>query len=190
MIITINLQGLSSGEYTVNVLYKNPDGVIVALNTFKLVVIVPPTGAPVYPVWTDKTIVTHQSFDQLYTGTEGGAGPHNIFDPGKVANWNNIANVPADVTAITYWGWIGIKGSVGQFGYQIDNNAAVFDGAFTFQTEQGVIDAAAPTGSDTASRMKIVINVEGLEAGVHTVNVLYKNPNGDVVALRTFILVK
>ena len=191
MIITIDLNGLDSGEYTVNVLYKNPDGIIVALNTFTLVVIVPPTGAPVYPVWSaDKAIVTHQSFDQLYTGTTGGAGPHNIFDPGKVANWNGIANISSDVTELSYWGWIGIKGEVGQFGYQIDDNAAIFDDAFTFTTEQAVINAAAPTGSDTASRMKVVINVNGLDEGVHTVNVLYKNPNGDIVALYTFILVK
>ena len=191
MMIVIKTDGLAAGEYTINVLYKNSDGDIVAINTFKLVVVVPPTEASVYKAWNaDKAIVTHQSFDQLYIGTEGGAGSQNFFDPGKAVGWNGIAGIPSDVADITYWGWIGIKGAVGQFGYQIDDGETIFDDMFTFTTEQAVINAAAPTGSDTASRMKVIIHVEGLESGAHNINVLYKNPNDEIVALRTFILVK
>ena len=46
-------------------------------------------------------------------------------------------------------------------------------------------DAAAGTGADTASRMKIMIPTAGL-TGTNTIYILYKNANGVVVLLTTF----
>ena len=138
---------------------------------------------PKYTDWDfDKQIVTHQSFDELFYG----AGRTGIFTPGQSAGWNKIVNYTAEMATLNYWGWIGVKGTLGQFGYQIDANEAIFSAGFAFATEQGVIDAAKPTGADTASRMLIPINLGGLSAGAHTVNVLYKTADGSIVALCVF----
>ena len=75
-------------------------------------------------------------------------------------------------------------GEFGQFGYQIDCDTPVFDAGFAVVAEAGVVNAAA--GADGASRMRIAINTKDLTAGVHTVNALYKNAAGDIVALCTF----
>jgi hypothetical protein len=144
-----------------------------------------PELTPVPPMWSEnKDVITHQSFDQCYKGNAAATnGPENFFTPGKAATWDYVADLTAgDATVITYWGWVGMKGEIGQFGYMIDQGTPVFDNAWTHVTEQGVIDAAKPTGADTASRMKITIDLTGL-TGEHTVHVLYKNANGDMVVL-------
>lgn len=129
-----------------------------------------------------KQIVTHQSFDELYYG----AGRTGIFTPGQAAGWNKIVNYTADMATLNYWGWIGAKGDLGQFGYQIDTNAAIFDDGFAVTADANVVAAAKNTGADNASRMLITINLGGLSAGAHTVNVLYKNADGEIVALCVF----
>ena len=144
-----------------------------------------PELTPVPPMWNaNLDLITHQSFDQLYKGDAAATnGPENIFTPGQAAAWDNVADLTAgDATVLTYWGWVGIKGEVGQFGYMIDQGTPVYNDAWTHATEQPVIDAAKPTGADTASRMKITIDLTGL-TGEHTVHVLYKNANGDMVLL-------
>jgi hypothetical protein len=77
---------------------------------------------------------------------------------------------------------------MGRFGYQIEANEAVYTDSFSIVAEQLVVDAAQSLGATGASRMKIVINVAGLTAGAHTVNVLYKDASGTIVALCTFIV--
>ena len=61
---------------------------------------------------------------------------------------------------------------------------------FTWETEQGVIDAAKPTGCDTASRYWVDIDLSVVEAGEHTVTVVYKNTAGSMVSLNDFKLIK
>ena len=143
-----------------------------------------------YPSWSDRhDVVFHNSFDQLYTGSGNpDMGPENIFTPGQGNDWNGIANIPdLSVTALTAWGWVAVMGEVGQFGYQIDNSAFVFDPAFTHETEYPVIDASQSAGADTGSRYKIVMDISGL-AGLHTVRLVYRNTTGQIVVLKEFVL--
>ncbi len=154
-----------------------------------------PTEAPTepekYPAWdADKSVVTHQSFDQLYTGTgsadEATNGGLDLFAPGKSAEWDFIADLTnSDATILTYWGWVAVKGEVGQFGYMIDDNAPIYNNEWTHATEQPVIDAALANGGDIGSRMKIAIDLSGL-IGEHSVRVLYKNADGAEVTLCLF----
>jgi len=147
-----------------------------------------PELTPVPPMWNaNLDVITHQSFDQLYKGDAAATnGPENIFTPGQSAAWDKVVDLTAgDATVLTYWGWVGIKGEVGQFGYMIDQGTPVYNDVWTHPTEQAVINAALPTGADTASRMKITIDLSGL-TGEHIVHVLYKNANGDLVTLGEF----
>ena len=147
------------------------------------------------PHWTEAPDqVKHQSFDQLYAGT-GNAdnGPENIFTPGASADWDfvvdysDIAYADFTVDTLTYWGWIGFMGEKGQFGYQIDMNAAVYNDEFAFVggDHEGIINAAKGAGADSGHRMKIAISIAGLE-GEHTVRAMYKTADGMEICLNEF----
>ena len=141
------------------------------------------------PMWDiDKSVVTHQSFDELDTYA-GGNKVAGVFAPGASAGWDKIVTLPDfSVDTLRYWGWIGAKGELGQFGYQINGGAAIYDDAWTHATEQPVIDAAATTGADCASRMQIMISLAGLD-GENTIRVLYKTADGIEACLNEFTVI-
>ncbi len=154
-----------------------------------------PTEAPTepekYPAWdADKAVVTHQSFDQLYKGngsaddaTNGGL---NLFTPGQSASWDKIVDLTAgDVTTLTYWGWVGVVGELGQFGYMIDDGDPIYNAEWTFSNPGEDLMPHCPAGTDNASRMKIAIDLTDL-IGEHSVRVLYKNADGVEVTLGLF----
>ncbi len=139
---------------------------------------------PSIPAWDEqKDVITHLSFDELKINDATG-----LFTPGQASTWDKIATLDDTAKTLKFWGWVGIKGEMGLFGYQIDDNDAVYDASFAVTAEQGVVDAAAGTGADIASRMAIFINVEGIFEAGHTVKVLYKNPDGKAVLLSEFTL--
>ncbi len=133
----------------------------------------PEPQEPTPVVWnsSDKTVITHYSFDELHKNTINGA---TIFTPGAFASWDKIANVDTSVSALFVHGWLALNGTIGVYGYQIDDNAPVYNSAFTATTENGVVEAAQSTGAETGVRMGITIDITGL-TGKHTVKVLYKN---------------
>ncbi len=137
------------------------------------------------PVWWDvnKDVVTHQSFDELRINGDGGNG---VFAPGQSAGWDGIANLTEGQTFLSYWGWIGIAtDTVGQFGYAINGGEIIYDDSFAAETGDDVINAAAGTGAQTASRMLIKIDLAGL-GGENTVTVYYKGSDDKVVILNEF----
>ncbi len=132
-----------------------------------------------------RDVVLHQSFDELrINGTYEG-----VFSPGASYGWNKVAHMTVGDTLLQYWGWIAINGEIGQFGYQIDSEPAVFDDRFIFPAERPVLDAAEIFGADNATRMLIDINIAGLSVGRHNVRVYYTNAQGHAVLLNEFSVV-
>ncbi len=175
MAIYIDVSMLEGEGHAVKTLYKTTDGKVVWLCEFTLNMPNPPA------MWdVDNAIVTHQSFDELKINDATG-----IFTPGQAANWDKIATIGKDAETLKYWGWVGVKGDIGLFGYQIDKGEIVYSADFLFAAEQGVIDAAAGTGADNATRMAIFIPVKGLE-GSHRVRIFYKNTADEAVMLNEF----
>jgi hypothetical protein len=113
-----------------------------------------------------------------------------FFYPGESYYWNHIAVIsPDDVPDyLTYWGWIGIFSDVGSFGYQINEDPAVYSEKWVHEAEQEVIDSAASMGVEGV-RMKIAIPIADLEGLNNTVRVLYKDSFGNAVCLTVFTLV-
>ncbi|MBO5042696.1 MAG: hypothetical protein J6D87_07005 [Clostridia bacterium] len=154
-----------------------------------------PTEAPTepekYPAWdVAKDIVTHQSFDQLYKGTGDSNDAHNngldIFPMGQSGSWDKVVDLTAgDANVLTYWGWVGVVGQLGQFGYQIDEKDPVYNAEWTFSNPVEDLKPHCPAGTDNATRMKIAIDLKDLE-NEHTVRVLYKNSDGVEVTLCLF----
>lgn len=184
MKIAIDLAGLND-EHTVRVLYQSADGAEVTLCLFT--VKMPEAPKP----WDElRDVMVHQSFDQLYYGNE--SSDHatnnglNVFAPGGSGTWDKVADLSVGgINCLTYWGWVSVKGEMGTFGYQIDNQTPVFDEGFYFAPEDGLMTHITGTGGDTGSRMKITIDLTDLE-GEHNVVVYYKNPEGRVVIMGEF----
>ncbi len=177
MAIYIDVSMLEGEGHTVKALYKTTDGKVVWLCEFTLNMPAGPTA------WdADKSIVTHQSFDELKINDADG-----VFTPGQAAGWNKIVELDPTCETLKYWGWVGVKGDIGLFGYQIDKGEIVYSADFLFAAEQGVIDAAAGTGADNATRMAIFVPVAGIE-GDHRVRIFYKNTADEAVLLNEFTI--
>ena len=147
------------------------------------------------PMWdADKSVLAHVNWDQLYLGTgdaTNDTATNVFFAPGASGSWDKIADMTAySADALTYWGWVAYKGELGTFGYQIDYNAPVYnpEWAFVGADHDAVVGAAQAGGGDSGHRMKVAIDIAGLE-GEHTVRVLYKNAEGAVVCLLEFKLI-
>ena len=147
------------------------------------------------PMWdADKAVLAHVNWDQLYLGTgdaTNDAATNVFFAPGAPAGWDKIADMTAySADALTYWGWVAYKGELGTFGYQIDYDAPVYnpEWAFVGADHDAVVGAAQNSGGDGGHRMKVAINIAGLE-GEHNVRVLYKNAEGAEVCMLEFKLI-
>ncbi len=154
-----------------------------------------PTEAPTepekYPVWdADKAVVTNHSFDQLYKG-DGSAddatnGGLNLFTPGQSGAWDKVADLTAgDVTTLTYWGWVGVVGELGQFGYQVDDGDPIYNADWSFSNPDEDLLPHCPAGTDNASRLKVTLDFSTL-VGEHSIRVLYKSADGAEVTLGLF----
>ena len=143
-----------------------------------------PTLESEYPMWNEKKgIVVHLSFDQLWEGT--GTSGTDLFTPGQSASWNGTADLSFSTEkGVTFWGWVAVKGEFGVFGYRIDDGDPVFNEEWTF-VDEGLTQHYQGAGGDTGNRMRIAIDLSNL-AGSHTVDVLYKNGQGEIVALYKF----
>ena len=181
--ILVPLADLDAGDHNVGFIVKLADGTVVLLRT-EITVTIEKNG------WSGSGIVTHQSFDQFYKGTGNAEnGDQNFFTPGAAANWDFVATLPDfTVTELTYWGWLGLMGEIGQFGYQLNGGAIVYDDAWTIEAEGPVLNAAQGGGAETACRMKLTINIAGLE-GENLLTVYYKNAEGEVVVLNDITIV-
>ena len=149
------------------------------------------------PMWdTDKSVVVHQSFDQFYYGDGGqddaaaADSPLNLYHAANKPDWNKVANMAgSEHTVLTYWGWVAITAeTVGQFGYQVNMDAPIFNDAWTVEAEQGVLDAAKSMGGTTGSRMRIHINTADFD-GETKVRVLYKDAEGNTVCLNEITVI-
>lgn len=147
-----------------------------------------PTFSDPIPWDEDKSVVTYVRFDQLFTGMDKDNHDAQFFTPGSSDSWDGIATVEDDsVSCVTAWGWIGIKGEIGSFGYRIDHGEYITDPFYTVEAEDGAISMAQGSGADTASRFLVSLNVENL-GGEHTVEIIYEDILGNLFVLREFIL--
>ena len=135
-----------------------------------------------------KAIVTHRSFDALPVIVDGNE-QNTIFAPGASSSWDKVATIDSTVDALRYWGWVGVKGDLGEFGYSIDGGAYVFSADFAVPPDQAVIDAAKNGGADNASRVGINVPMADLD-GEHTVIIVYKNTDGYLVELLEYTVIR
>ncbi len=101
-------------------------------------------------------------------------GEYTIVDLGPVdGSDGSIANVG-------YYGWVGFEEAIDSFGYQINDDAPVFDSAFSFTTEDDI--KLAENGGEYGQRFLIVVPTSELK-GVNTIKAVVKLASGTVVDL-------
>ncbi len=142
----------------------------------------PPETKPAEP----DTYITQLSFDEL---RKNGDGAQGVFTPGQADAWDKTATVDKTVMTLDFWGWVGVKGTVGQFGYQIGNGGIMYDDSFAVEAEGPVQDVAAGSGADAASRMLIKIDISKI-SGTSTVKTYYKSATGKAEILAEFTVVR
>ena len=122
----------------------------------------------VIPLWnTRRDVVTHRAYDGLFNG-------NSKLADGASLNWSE-----ASTAVLTAGGWVGVKGELGQFGYRIDGGELFYDDAWmNEQTSGGVYDAGMGTGADKVARFSIAVPYTRLDAGEHTIDILYKSTDG------------
>ncbi len=117
-----------------------------------------------YDYWQDVLFyVPHVSFDEVKVNSIAGT---NI----KPAD-GETATVSNTVSTLYVWGWAAVMEEAYEFGYVIDDGEIVMDPAFTFEAEQGVIDAIAGVGGIAGNRFAIAVDVAALE-GEHNIKAL------------------
>ncbi|MBO4326689.1 MAG: hypothetical protein J5950_05415 [Clostridia bacterium] len=182
--VKIPLQNLSIGEHSVRIYYKDGNEKLALMESFKIVISEAPEKNAA--AWNETDFMTHLSFDELdlFAGENKVSA---VFEPGQSAGWNHVADIsdPA-VDRIRFWGWIAGAGTQGTFGYQIDDENAIYDEAWTYPMD---MMQHAPAGSTYATRMEIFISLAGLENDEHTVRVFYKDGEGKVALLASFNVV-
>ena len=101
-------------------------------------------------------------------------GEYTIVDLGPVdGSDGSIANVG-------YYGWVGFEEAIDSFGYQINDDAPVFDSAFSYTTEDAI--KLAENGGEYGQRFLIVVPTSELK-GVNTIKAVVKLASGTVVDL-------
>jgi len=98
----------------------------------------------------------------------------------KVVDFGPVDGSDGSISNIAYYGWIGFNEAIDSFGYQINDDAPVFDGAFAFTTEDAIKEDA--NGGQYGQRFLIVVPTSELK-GANTIKAVVKLAGGAVVSL-------
>ncbi len=133
-----------------------------------------------------KPLIVKQSFDEL---RKNGDGAQGVFTPGQSDGWNQIATVDKTVLSLDFWGWVGVTGEIGSFGYQIGDGPIIYDDSFAVEADSNVQNAAIGAGADAASRMLIKIDISKI-SGENRIKTYYKNAEGRTEILCEFTVIR
>jgi len=152
-----------------------------------------PSNAAEYVNVDDVTVVGASFDDILWTANEG-AGPASAAAAsvtdlhGWYAGFGengltvSIASPLSGFETLGLYGWIGFEQEIKEFGYQIDDDAPVFDvynSTFAVETE----DAVKAAGGQYARRYKVFVPLN--KGGVFSFRVVAKLADGTIVKLNS-----
>ena len=102
-----------------------------------------------------------------------------FFTPGQSNGWDGQPVIEdANVEYIRIWGWIAFGSeTLGELGYQIDDEPAVFDKSFAAEPEEGLVQFKEDIGAGSITRMDVRIPIKEL-SGNHTLRVIARTEDG------------
>ena len=102
-----------------------------------------------------------------------------FFTPGNSANWDAqpVIDDP-NVEYIRVWGWVAFGSeTLGQLGYQIDENPIVFDQSFLLDAEEPLLQFQEYVGAGSITRIEVLIPIRDL-SGSRTLRVIARAEDG------------
>ena len=165
--VYVDTASLQAGYHTVDLLVRinMPDGSqqLLKIMSFTLIIDVPGLDVPTYNA-------------EGY-GNKGGTidsitkDEVVIYKDGVIAKLqddNNTITVAKGVQKIRVYGWLGYETEIDKFGYAIDGEAVI--GNAPIHSD----NLCSAVGYNTAKRLDVTIDVSGLEAGDHTIDLLVR----------------
>ena len=145
------------------------------------------TEPPVVEVDPVTVVVNVDMVQKLVNGVDS----DNIVSPNEFNDWDKKAAIDHTLSGLKFAGWVGFYAEkIGEFGYQINDEDAVYSSDFTVNAEDAVVAAATAAGAKSAARMVIIIPTAQLLKGDATVKVLVKDVKGTEEAICTFTITK
>lgn len=102
-----------------------------------------------------------------------------FFTPGQSNGWDGQPVIEdANVEYIRVWGWIAFGSeTLGQLGYQIDENPVVFDQSFLLDAEEPLLQFQEYVGAGSITRIEVHIPIRDL-SGSRTLRVIARAEDG------------
>ena len=135
-------------------------------------------------------VIAAMSWDTL-TAVHPVAGKPIVNNGGEFMNWNGVADIDTNNTALRVFGWIAyFTETEGTVGYAFNDGEHVYNESFTFTAEEGVQTHIATNcpGALSACRFQFDIPLEGLGAGTHKLCVYAKDTAGNEELIREITL--
>ena len=135
-------------------------------------------------------VIAAMSWDTL-TAVHPVAGKPIVNNGGEFMNWNGVADIDTNNTALRVFGWIAyFTETEGTVGYAFNGGEHVYNESFTFTAEEGVQTHIATNcpGALSACRFQFDIPLEGLGAGTHKLCVYAKDTAGNEELIREITL--
>lgn len=120
-----------------------------------------------------------------------GADSDIIVSPEQYAQWEKKAEIDHTLSGLKFAGWVGFYAEeIGEFGYKINNEAAVYSSDFIVEAEKEVVDATTGAGAKSAARMVVIIPTAQLLRGDATIVILAKDAKGTEQEIGKFTITK
>ena len=181
MKIGIFLADLPEGEYTIQILYRSPDGEAVCLTEFVLIIYESAGELDEFGnLWGDPSIFSVCAdnirfwVDETYMDGCTREGNRYLDGLGRVVNVDGFSH-------ISFRGWANPDGvEIDSFGYQINDEAPIFDDSFVVYEPELNEDL----GSDAVRRFEnIMIPVADLAIGSYQIALLVKDTDGIIYSM-------
>jgi len=123
----------------------------------------------------------NHSFDTIYVNDLD----NPAVNDGQAKAWSEANPIDAEVEKIRVRGWAHLEGStIAAFGYKVDDGEAVVDAGFIFDRPD--VQGAFGVTADVANGFDITLDLANAGKGEHTVTLLVKAADGDLVEITSF----
>ena len=126
------------------------------------------------------SLVNH-SFDTIYVNDIDSP----VVDNGQAKAWSEENPIDAEISKLRVRGWAHIdESTIAAFGYKVDDGEGVFSADFIF--DRADVQNAFQVTADVANGFDITLDLANVGKGAHTITILVKAADGDVIDVTDF----
>ena len=126
------------------------------------------------------SLVNH-SFDTIYVNDID----NPVVNNGQAKAWSEENPIDAEITKLRVRGWAHVdESTIAAFGYKVDDGEGVFSADYIFDRPD--VQAAFQVAADVANGFDITLDLANVGKGAHTITILVKAADGDVIEVTDF----